>query len=1023
MNALGIAVAVGALLYALPAPGATEDPRPLPEFDDLRLRSIGPAVMGGRIDVVTAHEDRPWVLYVGAASGGVWKSVNMGTTWQSIFDGHETSSIGDIAIAPSDPEVLWVGTGEPNNRQSSSFGYGVYKSEDGGATFQHMGLERTGHIGEVVVHPRDPGLVYVAALGPLWAPGDERGVFRTRDSGKTWEKVLFVDEDTGAVDLSMDPTNPGVLYAALYQRRRVPWGFSGSGMGGGLYKTTDGGDVWKRLENGLPKGPLGRIGVDLFRGDPRIVYAIIEHKTEGGVYRSSDRGEKWTKVSSLNPRPMYYSHIFVDPAAAERIYVLGSEFFYSDDGGTTFVENEEMTPTYDVGVHGDHHGLWIDPNNSLHLVLGGDGGLYVSWDRGRHWDKVNNIPLAQFYSVAVDMETPYNIYGGLQDNHSWFGPSATRNYIGILNEDWRQINFGDGMYQQADPSEGATIFTSSQGGNIVRLDRRTGDRKSIRPDAGAEEDDYRFHWTSPILLSRHEGGALYLGGNRLFTSNDRGDTWLLSPDLTWNEDRDELPIMGSFPDEATLSRNDGVDDWGTLTTIAESPLDASILYAGTDDGRVQLSRDGGKTFEPLEGNLRGFDPKRATVSRIVASHRSSGRAYVSFDRHQLGDFAPYVFVTEDFGRSFRALDAGLPRLGWVNVVFEHPRNPDLLFAGTETGLFASFDRGEKWLRMKGGLPTVPVDDVTIHPRDNDLVVGTHGRSIYILDDVTALEQHRPGGDAVQLFDVRKATAFLPWKHESYGAQRQFVGENPEFGALVTYHLAQPAERVEVEISDAAGNLVRKLEGPAGAGFQRAAWDLRAEGPKDVPRGRGPLVPPGRYEVALVAGSERRKTFVEVLLDPRLSIEPREFEERYRFLREVNGLRARLQEGASRGSAVLSKLDPVKQYLASVLSTELTELLESTRAKLEEARKPISLEGSSFRDPSLAVQARSLFGELEGTDVQQGTLNGPTPVQRERLRFLETRSEEALQGLEDAIRTSLEELNAKLKALGPMRIVP
>jgi photosystem II stability/assembly factor-like uncharacterized protein len=1023
MNSFSRIAVAAFCLIAIPTLRAAEDRPPLEEFDDLELRSIGPAVMGGRIDVVTAHEERPWVLYVGAASGGVWKSVNMGTTWQPIFDEHETSSIGDVAVAPSDPEVVWVGTGEPNNRQSSSFGHGVYRSEDGGATFRHVGLERSGHIGQVVVHPTDPAFAYVAALGPLWSAGGERGVFRTRDAGKSWEKVLFVDEDTGAVDLVMDPTNPDVLYAALYQRRRVPWGFSGGGAGSGLYKTTDGGDVWKRLENGLPKGPLGRIGVDLFRGDPRIVYAILEHKTEGGVYRSSDRGESWVKVSSVNPRPMYYSHIFVDPTDAERIYVLGAEFFYSDDGGITFVENEEMTPTYDVGVHGDHHSLWIDPKNSRHLLLGGDGGLYFSWDRGRHWDKVNNIPLAQFYSVAVDMADPYNIYAGAQDNHSWFGPSATRNYIGILNEDWRQINFGDGMYQQADPSDASAIFTSSQGGNILRLDRRTGDRKSIRPHPGADEDDYRFHWTSPILLSRHDPAVVYLGGNRLFRSNDRGDSWIASADLTWNEDRDELPIMGTTPDENTLSRHDGVDDWGTLTTIAESPLDPAILYAGTDDGRIQLSRDGGRTFEALEGNLRGFDPKRATVSRIVASHASPSRAYVSFDRHQLGDFAPYLFVTEDFGRSFRAIGGGLPPLGWVNVVLEHPGNPDLLFVGTETGLFLSFDRGAGWRRVGGKFPTVPVDDLVVHPRENDLVVGTHGRSIYILDDTTALERHRVGADSVELFEPREARIFLPWKHESYGAQRQFVGENPEFGALVTYHLPRGAEDVEIRIADASGNPVRTLAGAGGSGFGRVAWDLRAEGPKDVPRGRGPIVPPGRYGVTLVAGSERRESHVEVVLDPRLSIDLPELEERYRFLLAVNELRARLQEGASRADSVLAKLEPLKQYFASENDAGLVDVVESTRARIDEARKPVALTGSSFRDPSLAIQARSLFGELEGTDVQQGTLHGPTPVQRERLRLLELRSQEALRELEDTIRTSLEELNGRLSTLGPMRVSP
>ncbi len=1021
MNRL-ITAAVALLLHSVSSSGESE-------FSDLRLRSIGPAVMGGRIDVVTAHPDRPWVLYLGAASGGVWRSVNMGTTWHPIFDGHEISSIGDVAIAPSNPDIVWVGTGEPNNRQSSSFGYGVYKSEDGGATFSHVGLERSGHIGQVVVHPSDPRTVFVSALGPLWSAGGERGVFRTRDSGKTWERVLYSDEDTGAVDLIMDPKNPDILYAALYQRRRVPWGFSGGGPGGGLYKTTDGGDAWKKLENGLPAAPLGRIGVDLFRSDPRIVYAILEHKTEGGVYRSTDRGESFTKVSSVNPRPMYYSHIFVDPIDAQRIYVLGSEFLYSDDAGVTFVENKEMTPTYDVGVHGDHHSLWIDPKNSEHLALAGDGGLYLSWDRGRHWDKVNNIPLAQFYSVAVDLEEPYNIYGGTQDNHSWFGPSATRNYIGILNEDWRQINFGDGMYQQTDPTDPSTIFTSSQGGNVVRLDRRTGDRKSIRPHSPTEdaddpsEDDYRFHWTSPILVSRHRPGALYLGGNRLFTSTDRGETWLASSDLTWNEDRDELPIMGSFPDDATLSRNDGVDDWGTLTTIAESPLDAAILYVGTDDGRIQLSRDGGTSFESVEKNVEGLDPKRSTVSRIVASHVSRSRAYVSLDRHQLGDFAPHVFVTEDFGRSFRAIDGGLPRLGWVNVVFEHPRNGELLFAGTETGLYLSLDRGGEWLRVTGGFPTVPVDDVLIHPRENDLVVGTHGRAIYVLDDVTALERHRPGEGATELFEPRRAVIFLPWKHESYGAQRQFVGENPLFGALITYHLAQPADGIEIRIANAEGTVVRTLSGPGGAGFQRVAWDLRAEGPKDVPRGRGPLVPPGRYQVALVAGSERRESVVEVVLDPRVSIESVELEERYRFLQALNGLRARLQVGAARASAILSKLDPIRQYLAPMENAAaLTDLLESTRARIEDARKPIALEGGSFRDPSLAARARSLFAELEGSDVQQGTLHGPTPVQREQLRVLEASGQEALQRTEDTVRIAIEELNSKLEAIGPMRVV-
>ena len=624
-------------------------------FDDLRFRSIGPAVMGGRVDAIAVVESEPSTIYVGTASGGLWKTVNNGTTWTSIFDEYATSSIGDVVVSASDPQIVWVGTGEANNRQSSSFGDGVYKSIDAGKTWAHQGLVDSGHIGKVVLDPSNPERVFVAAFGSLWSAGGERGVFRTLDGGRSWEQVLEIDEDTGVSTLALDPINANVLYAAAYQRRRTPWGFDGGGPGSGLYKTVDGGNRWVRLDSGLPEGPLGRIGVAVFRGDPNIVFALVEHKTEGGLYRSSDRGESWTKINDLNPRPMYYSKIFVDPTDVYRIYVLGSSFHVSDDGGHSFVTNRDMTPRYDVGVHGDHHVLWVDPENSNHLVLGGDGGLYFSWDRSRSFAKINNLPIAQFYDIAVDMDEPYNVYAGAQDTHSWVGPSATRNQIGILNGDWIQTNFGDGMYQQADPSDSSIVYTESQGGNIVRLDRRTGNRKAIKPYPKPDEDRYRFHWTSPILISTHDPKTVFFGGNRFFVSSNRGDSWTASSDLTRNEDRDELTIMGLISGEDTLSRHDGVSEWGTITTISESALAAGTVYVGTDDGRIQLTRDGGSSWKSLEGSLPGMDPVRSKVSRIVASSVELARAYASFDRHALGDFTPYLFVTESFGDSWKRL--------------------------------------------------------------------------------------------------------------------------------------------------------------------------------------------------------------------------------------------------------------------------------------------------------------------------------------------------------------------------------
>lgn len=995
-------------------------------LDGLTLRSIGPAVMGGRIDDVAVVEGRPWIMYVGAASGGLWKTTNAGTTWSPLFDAEATSSIGDIALAPSDPETVWVGTGEPNNRQSSTHGNGVYRSLDGGATWWHAGLADTHHIGRVVIHPRDPATVFVAAVGHLWGPNEARGVFRTTDAGKNWEKVLFIDEDTGVNDLAMDPANPRILYAAAYQRRRTPWGFSGGGPGSGLYRSTDAGDTWSRLTNGLPEGPLGRIGLDIHRNDPRIVYAIVQAK-DGGIYRSDDRGEHWTRVNELNPRPMYYSHIRVDPRDARRVYVLGAPFYYSDDGGETFVRNTEMSPSYDVGVHGDHHSLWIDPANGDHLVLGGDGGLYVSWDRGRAWDKINNLPLVQFYGIAVDMQSPYFIYGGAQDTHSWGGPSATHTRIGILNDDWFQINFGDGMYQAVDPTDARVVYTESQSGNIVRFDPLSGDRKVIKPQPTAGEEPYRFHWTAPIALSPHAPETVYLGGNRLFVSRDRGETWSATEDLTRAEDRDALPIMGVVPDTDTLSRHDGTSAWGTITTVSESPVTAGLLYVGTDDGRVQVSRDAGTTWQSMDGRFPGVDEERTLVSRVVASAASAGRAYVTFDRHRLDDMRPYVFTTDDHGGTWRSITAGLPESGWVNVLVEHPRVPELLFVGTETGLFVSVDRGDHWAPLRGNFPTVPVDDLVVHPRDDDLVVGTHGRGIYILDDLTPLRDLASGSElsAVHLFAPPPAVEYLPWKHESYRAQRDFVGANPPYGVSLTYRWphdpttdaeATAESDLTLAILNSDGLVVREIDVlPSHRGMNRVHWDLRSARPASLSTGRGPLVPPGEYSARLTTDDETTEVPLTILADPSNRATPAAQKARYVFLTTTNEQRARLEDSTELLEGLLEEVERLKAGEHDLPDDVVREIgaIDESAVTIRDA---LQASGPAGRR-SLVSQANSLFGDLDGDNVRQGTLSGPTQAQQDRLTALMTEIDTHQAEVERLIAEDVASLNQALAEAG------
>ena len=790
-------------LLALTASGSTAfgDDAVDSVLDNLEWRNIGPAIMGGRINDFALVESNPHVAFVATASSGIWKTTNNGITWEPVFDDQPVSSIGDIAIAPSDPSIVWAGTGEPANRQSSSWGDGVYKSMDGGATWTNMGLEDTHHIGRVHIHATNPDIVYVAALGHLWGPNEQRGVFKTTDGGKTWTNTKFISENTGFVDLAMDPESPDTLYAAAYQRRRRAFGFNGGGPEAGLYKTTDGGTTWTKLTAGLPEGDTGRIGIDIYRKDPRIVYAIIQN-AEGGIFRSEDKGETWKKMSDTNPRPMYYSQIRIDPLNDQRIWVLGARMYNSDDGGKTFVTDRVTR------IHGDHHALWINPRDSNHVLLGSDGGIHYSYDRGLTWDFVNSLALGQFYEVGYDMETPYNIYGGLQDNGSWGGPVRTRHRQGISNADWFRVGGGDGFYTQIDPNDATTIYVESQNGNLRRLDLSSLETKAIRPEPDEGETRYRFDWNSPVVISPHDSKTIYYGGNRLFKSSNRGDEWIRTIDLTKNHDRDEMPIMGVMLNDDTLSRNDGISTYGQIITISESPLVQGLLYVGTDDGNIQVSRDGGESWNNVTANLPGA-PEKTYVTRVVSSQHAEGRVHATLDGHRNDDFATYAFASDDYGETWRRITTGIPEGHTLNVIREHPDNGALLFAGGERGAYVSFDSGGVWHEMRGSFPRVPVDDIAIHPRDNDLILGTHGRSIWVLDDMKPLENLSDAvlGLKLHVFPVRDAINYRSFRYRGNTGHKMFLAENPPPGALVHYYLSEPeAEAVHITVTDASGQL-------------------------------------------------------------------------------------------------------------------------------------------------------------------------------------------------------------------------
>ena len=864
------------------------------------LRSIGPALTSGRVSDFAFHPDRWQVHYVAFASGNLWKTENNGITWAPVFENESSYSIGVIELDPSNPNTVWVGSGENNSQRSVAFGDGVYRSLDGGKSWKNMGLKDSGHISMIRIHPEDSNTVWVAAQGPLWNSGGDRGLYKTLDGGETWERLLEIDEDTGVNEFVIDPANPDTLVASSYQRRRHVWTLINGGPGSGIHKTTDGGKTWRKISKGLPDGDLGRIGLAAAPTAPGMLYAIIEADDKGkGVYRSTDFGESWEKRSDhMTSSPQYYNELYVDPNDADVVYAVDTFTHRSEDGGKTWnrisIKNR----------HVDDHALWIDPDNSSHLYIGGDGGVYETWDRGETWRHVRNLPVTQFYRGTPDNDTPfYNVCGGTQDNFTLCGPSRTTYTDGISNADWWIAQFGDGFKAQIDPTDATIVYAQYQYGGLVRFDRVTGERLAITPQPGADENNYKWNWNAPLIISPHDSSRLYYGSERLFRSDDRGESWVaVSGDLSRQIDRNQLEVMGRVWSVDAIAKNMSTSMYGSLIAVDESPLVEGLLYAGTDDGLIHVSEDGGQNWRRQE-SFKGV-PDMSLVEDIIASHHDSNVAYAVFDNHKRGDHKPYVMKTVDRGVSWERIVDGLPVRGTAHTIIEDHVDPALLFTGTEFGLFFSTDGGQNWHELTG-LPTISVRDLEIQRREGDLVVTTFGRGFYILDDYSPLRT--PESDlesAATLFPVRDTWLFNPDSRRGWGGKGdwgtgRYVAENPPHGAVFSYYLAEElqslkdqrrseekkraekgednpypswdelrredreeAPSVTLTVRDARGNVVQRIKGPAGKGFHRVAWNMRHPAPDpvdlDPPATRapwegepkGPMVLPGTYSVTL-----------------------------------------------------------------------------------------------------------------------------------------------------------------------------
>lgn len=1029
------------LAALLPTPGlAQSEARPTANkaLERLEWRSIGPANMGGRVADVEGVPGNPNLVYVATGSGGIFKTTNGGMSWTPIFERQGTMSVGDIALEPNNPDVIWVGTGEGNPRNSVSFGDGVYKSLDGGRTWRHLGLRDSNSINRILLHPTNPNIAYVAAQGHIWGANEERGVFMTTDGGESWKKTLYLDTTHGAADLEMDPQNPNILYAGMWHFERKPWTFTSGSEKGGVYRSLDGGRTWNKLTNGLPK-LIGRISVRVAPSNANIVYVLLESR-EGALYRSDDKGENFQLVyrnQNIVQRGFYYTTVRVDPQNENRVYAVSSPLFVSLDGGRNF---QMISPN----THIDYHALWIDPTNPKYMWQGQDGGVAVTRD-GEKWEYINNFPTGQFYQVYADNRQPfYYLSGGLQDNGSWTGPSRTREPAGILNDDWRMVSFGDGFYAINHADDPDLYLTESQGGSVVRTDMRNREQQSVIPYVGggggaAENLKYRFNWNAPLVPSPHDKNTVYLGGNVVFKSTDFGKSWAkISDDLTTNDKTKQKSAGGPVANE-----NTSAEYYCTILSIAESPRQAGMIWAGTDDGNVQLTTDSGRTWTNLSKNIKGI-PEWSSVSHIEPSRTNANTAYVAFDRHKMDDYRPYVYKTTDGGKSFKNVSEGLPRNAYVHALLEDPKNANLIYAGTELGLFASYTGGENWMSLGlKNLPHVAVHDIVVHPRDNDLILATHGRSLWVFDDATPIQQMNANvlnSDAT-LFDIRPALRFTT-RFTRYGiGDALYQGPNPPAGALLYYYLKDKPDAktpVKMQVFDSSGKMIREFANiPKEAGLNRAVWDLTHAGAtlrrQPTPEqmqffggARGAFVMPGTYTVKLLVGDKAQEKRVEVRVDPTVRVTEADLQAQFDLAMKLQTMQSGVNLALRALDSISTQVEQIERTVREQMPAapqELTKAIADYKKQLEETLgsiSPVGFGGGGLGGgpPKLANGLNSLFFGTQGVNA------APTPAQQEYFNELQTEYQQKMGNVVKFANESVAPLNEVLRRHGaPTVIVP
>jgi len=993
----------------------------------LPIRSIGPAAMGGRIaDIAAVREGQRLTIYVGSASGGVWKSVDGGTTFKPMFDKQPSLSIGAVAVDPSNAQTVWAGTGEAWVRNSVSVGTGIYRTRDGGENWEAMGLADSEHISRVIVHPKDGNTVYACALGHLWNSNTERGVFKTTDGGKTWNKLLYRNDSTGCAEMAMDPQDSGVLYAAMWDVRREPHNFRSGGPGSGLFKSTDAGATWHELRKGLPQGDLGRIGIAVAASNHARVYAVVEAKNHTALFRSEDAVESWAEVNNsfnISGRPFYFARLAVDPKDADRVYKTGFFLTVSEDGGKSFSAAFSTHEGPGDAVHSDHHALWINPENPEQMLLGTDGGVYQSLDRASHWRYLSVLPVSQFYHVSADMADPYNVYGGLQDNGTWMAPSRATDAIG--NRHWRNIDFGDGFWAFSDPADSDYAYAEYQGGKISRFRKATGEKRDIKPLPRKDEPEFRFNWNTPIHLSTNHPGTIYLGAQFLFRSSDQGESWdRISPDLTTNDPaRQHQEQSGGL----TIDNSDA-EKFETIYTIAESPKDGDVIWAGTDDGNVQVTRDGGKHWTNVVKNISGL-PAGTWVSTIEASHFDPGTAYATFDGHAAGDMKSHVYQTKDYGKTWTSLST--PELsGYAHVVRQDLVNANLLFVGTEFGLFLSIDGGVHWAQFKGGLPNVAVRDIAIHPRESDLILATHGRGIFILDDLTAIRALTPellAKDLVML-PSRPSVLTLPAGEQRFDGDSEYQGRTLPEAAAINYY--QKKRHIfgdlKLEIYDPKGQLVTSLQGDKRRGLNRVQWPERAKPPKMPPAAGlveneyvfyGPQAQEGTYTVKLTKGKEVYSSEVHLVPDPRTKSTAADRELQHKTVTQLYDMLAQLTYIVD---ATNELRDQTKQRAAAASDKKLKDQLNALDQKLEDFRATLV----SVKEGGMITgehKLRENLGELYGS---VNSYSGrPTQSQVESTSVYEKKLEEAGAQFQSITTAQVPALNTALqgKNLEPLKV--